>query len=56
MIRLLIAAFLVGHGLVHGTMFSLPYSAQARAGLPFNPSHSWLLGTTRPVGLASRWR
>ena len=47
MIRLLIAAFLVGHGLVHGIMFSLPYSTQAAADLPFNPSHSWLLGTTR---------
>jgi hypothetical protein len=52
MIRLLIAAFLVGHGLIHGIMFSLPCSAQASAGLPFNPSHSWLLGTTRSVGLA----
>ena len=47
MIRLLIAAFLVGHGLVHGIMFSLPYSTQAAADLPFNPSHSWLLGDTR---------
>jgi hypothetical protein len=52
MIRLLIAAFLVGHGLVHGIMFGLPYGAQASAGLPYNPSRSWLLGTARSVGLA----
>lgn len=25
-------------------MFGLPYSAKARADLPFDPSHSWLLG------------
>jgi hypothetical protein len=47
MIRLLLAAFFVGHGLVHGIMFALPYSAQAAADLPFNPSHSWLIGDTR---------
>jgi hypothetical protein len=52
MIRLLIAAFLIGHGLVHGIMFSLPYNAQASADLPYNLSHSWLLGTTRSLGLA----
>ena len=51
MIRLLIAAFFVGHGLVHGIMFSLPFSAQASADLPYNPSHSWLLGDRRSVGL-----
>jgi hypothetical protein len=49
--RFLVAAFFVGHGLVHGTMFSLPFSAQARADLPYNPSHSWLIGDTRFLSL-----
>lgn len=50
MIRILVAALFVGHGLVHGTMFALPYSAQAAADLPFNPSRSWLIGETRALG------
>lgn len=53
MIRILIAALLVGHGLVHAIMFALPYSAQAAADLPFNPSHSWLIGETRAFGFVS---
>lgn len=48
--RFLIAAFFVGHGLVHGIMFGLPFSAQASADLPYNPSHSWLIGDTRSLG------
>ena len=48
-IRVLIAALFVGHGLVHSIMFGLPYSAQAAADLPFNPSHSWLLGDRRAL-------
>ena len=52
MIRFLIAALFVGHGLVHGIMFSLPFSAQASADMPFKPSHSWLIGETRVFGLA----
>lgn len=52
MVRLLIAAFFVGHGLVHGIMFGLPYLPEARADLPFNPSHSWLIGETRAFGFA----
>lgn len=51
MIRILVAALFVGHGLVHGIMFALPYSAQAAADLPFNPSRSWLIGETRAFGL-----
>ena len=51
MIRFLIAALIVGHGLVHGIMFALPYSPQASADMPFNPSHSWLIGDTRAFGL-----
>jgi hypothetical protein len=34
--RFLIAAFFVGHGLVHGIMFGLPFSAQPSADLPYN--------------------
>lgn len=52
MVRFLIAAFFVGHGLVHGIMFGLPYVPEARADLPFNPSHSWLIGDTRAFGFA----
>jgi hypothetical protein len=40
MVRFLIAAFFVGHGLAHGILFSLPFSPQASADLPYNPSHS----------------
>jgi uncharacterized membrane protein (DUF485 family) len=50
MIRFAIAALFVGHGLVHAVMFALPYSAQASADLPFNPSHSWLIGNSRTFG------
>lgn len=52
MIRFLIAAFFVGPGLVHGIMFGLPYVPEARADLPFNPRHSWLIGDTRAFGFA----
>lgn len=48
--RFLIAAFFVGHGLVHGIMFGLPFSAQASADLPYNPSHSWLIGDRQSLG------
>lgn len=47
----MIAALMVGHGLVHGIMFALSYSPRARADMPFNPSHSWLIGDTRAFGL-----
>lgn len=50
-VRFLIAALFIGHGLVHGIMFALPYSAQARADLPFNPGRSWLIGEARGLGL-----
>jgi hypothetical protein len=51
-VRLLVSLFLVGHGIVHGVMWALPYSAEARADLPMDPSHSWLLGDLRAPGLA----
>jgi hypothetical protein len=50
MMRFLVAVLFVGHGLVHGIMFSLPFSAQASAELPFIPSHSWLVGDRRSFG------
>lgn len=52
MVRFLKAPFLWPHGLVHGIMFSLPFSDQASADLPYHPSHSWLIGDTRWFGLA----
>lgn len=52
MVRFLIAALFVGHGPVHGIMFRLLYVPEARADLPFNPSHSWLIGDTRAFGFA----
>jgi hypothetical protein len=36
MIRFLIAAFFVGHGLVHGIMFGLTYDSKAMADIPYN--------------------
>lgn len=53
MTRLLITLLFVGHGLVHGIMFALPYSAKAIEDLPFNPSHSWLFGETKALGFTS---
>lgn len=53
LLRFLIAALYVGHGLVHGIMFGLTYSPQAVADLPFNPSRSWLFGETRTLGFVS---
>jgi len=52
-LRFLIVALFVGHGLVHGIMFGLTYSPQAVAELPFNPSRSWLFGEARTFGFAS---
>jgi hypothetical protein len=50
MMRFLVAVLFVGHGLVHGIMFSLPFRAPASADLPFDPSHSWLVGDRRSFG------
>ena len=50
--RQLAALFLAGHGWVHGVMWALPYSAEARADLPMDPAHSWLIGDARAFGLA----
>lgn len=52
MTRMLITLLFVGHGLVHGIMFALPYSAKAIEDMPFNPSRSWLFGETKALGFA----
>jgi hypothetical protein len=51
-VRIIAAMFFVGHGLVHGIMWALPFSEEARADLPMDPSRSWLLGEVRETGLA----
>lgn len=50
--RLLAALFLAAHGLVHGIMWALSFSEEARADLPMDPSHSWLVGGVRSAALA----
>jgi hypothetical protein len=45
--RFLFTALLIGHGWVHGVMWALPFSDEALADLPMDPSHSWLLGDSR---------
>jgi hypothetical protein len=49
--RFLAAAILAGHAIVHGVMWALPYSEAARSDLPMDPSHSWLIGDARGLGL-----
>lgn len=49
--RALAALVLAGHGWVHAVMWALPYSAEARADLPMDPAHSWLIGDARAFGL-----
>lgn len=51
-LRIIFAVIVLAHGAVHAIMFALPFSAQALADLPFDPSRSWLLGRRRRVGLA----
>jgi type IV secretory pathway VirB2 component (pilin) len=48
MIRLLIGGFLIAHGLVHVAVWATP---KPKGGGPFDPSHSWLIGSTK--GLAA---
>lgn len=44
-------ALLIGHGWVHGVMWALPYSEEAMADLPMDPSRSWLVGEQRAFAL-----
>lgn len=44
MTRLVVAAFLVAHGLVHAAIYAAPKPAPGKA--PFDPSRSWALSAT----------
>jgi hypothetical protein len=47
MIRILIGGFLIAHGLVHIAVWATPRTQKIQAETPFDPSHSWLIGTAR---------
>jgi predicted exporter len=47
MIRVLLGAFIVAHGLVTAAMWASP----PRATDPFRATHSWLLGDARPLAV-----
>ena len=47
MTRILIGAFLIAHGLVHIAVWATPRTKKIQAETPFDPSHSWLIGTAR---------
>ena len=47
MIRFLLGAFIVAHGLLTAFIWVSP----ARADAPFRAAHSWLLGDARPVAV-----
>jgi hypothetical protein len=47
MIRVLLGAFIVAHGLLTAFIWVSP----ARADAPFRATHSWLLGDARPLGM-----
>jgi len=38
--RLLLGAFLIAHGALHPTIYTIPYDPEKAA---FNPAHSWVL-------------
>ncbi len=48
--RLLVAAFLLGHAAVHAVMWTLPFTSAA-SDMPFDPGHSWVWGESRLVAL-----
>jgi hypothetical protein len=41
MIRVLVAVFLIVHGLIHGGIYAVPRKPGDEA--PFDPGHSWML-------------
>lgn len=49
-VRLVFAAFLFGHAAVHAVMWTLPFT-DATTDMPFDPSRSWLLGTSRTLAV-----
>jgi hypothetical protein len=56
MISVLLAAFLIAHGLIHGGIYAIPKQPDDKA--PFDPGHSWVLAglgvAVRPARLASK--
>lgn len=48
MVRILLGAFVIAHGLVTAAMWASP----ARAGEPSRATHSWLLGEARSLAVA----
>ncbi|HVH53625.1 MAG TPA: hypothetical protein VNA32_05760 [Actinomycetota bacterium] len=48
MVRLLLGAFVVAHGLVTAAVWATP----AKAGEPFRATHSWILGDVRSLAVA----
>ena len=47
--RLLFIAFLIAHGLVHLAIWLMPKPKNQE--VPFDPSHSWLIGDQRAVAV-----
>ena len=47
MLRVLLGAFIVAHGLLTAFIWLSP----AKAGAPFRATHSWLLGEARPLAV-----
>ena len=48
MVRLLLGAFIVAHGLLTAFIWLSP----AKADAPFRATHSWLVGDVRPLAVA----
>jgi hypothetical protein len=57
MLRLLVAGFLVAHGLIHAAIYAMPKPEPADAKAPFDAGHSWALSAVhvapQPVRTAS---
>ena len=51
MVRFLLGAFIVAHGL----LTALIWASSPKADAPFRATHSWLLGDARPLASRSRW-
>ena len=47
--RFLFIAFLIAHGGVHAAMWATPKTKEQN--VPFDPSHSWLVGSQRGLAL-----
>ena len=47
MLRVLLGAFIVAHGLLTAVIWVMPANAEA----PFRATHSWLVGDARPLAV-----